>query len=346
MPARLRVFTLQYFHDLGRFRLRVITLRPLHDFKLLPLRVITLRPFTRLAAGLGSSPSPTFMPAIRSSTSIAFGPMHAAWAASFRTLEATGITFAWRSGLASTGAEMSRSGEGALALFGCGRLDRSELAKAERAKSSPSYARVMAITPTSWGSVLPITAAVAIALFVVREGFDFVRRLLADRRRIYAFKIVLARECELNAWTVKVLKEIFSAIDAIENPQPTSKVSIKRSPNGEFYAVIASIDGGSWRSYNIPSPHRETMAKIFVDVATLDRALFAFMLPAYDGLAELQHLRDMLSKASDTDPELGEESFLQGLSGYGLKRLKEIDSALVGLYKHCSGRNELIARIR
>jgi hypothetical protein len=61
-------------------------------------------------------------------------------------------------------------------------------------------------------ALLPSTVIVAVALFVLKEAIEAVRRWRAQRRQIKAFKILLARECELNQWANMSLKRAINEI--------------------------------------------------------------------------------------------------------------------------------------
>lgn len=185
--------------------------------------------------------------------------------------------------------------------------------------------------------VLPITAIVAIAIFAAKEVLEVVRRWKGDQRRLLALKTLLARECELNLWSVKTLRRIALEIDTTERPNPDTVVTIEKTNGGRPYALVLVENGQAGARYPIPRVHRDLMSKLLLEVATLDKALFQAMEPAYDALAELDHVREKLLGAPDAPEELGQTSYLEGLAGYALDEIKEAEDALALLYKHCTG---------
>lgn len=195
-------------------------------------------------------------------------------------------------------------------------------------------------------SLLPVSAFVAILLFVAREIADFFRRRNADGRRVKAMKLILARECELNAYTVASLRTIISEVDTQERPNPGTKVTVGKGGDGEPFAKVTRIQGGDWHAYGIGKAHRDVLSKVLLDVATLDRNLFDVVEPVHDGLATLQHLRDSLLNESAGKDQLGDSLFIEGLADYALKELEKIDVALLTLYKYCTGDAVMKYRIR
>ncbi len=193
---------------------------------------------------------------------------------------------------------------------------------------------------SQFSELLPITAIVALVIFAAKETLEYVRRWRGDQRRLVALKTLLARECELNLWSVKSLRRIASEINTSERPNPGVVVTIQKTPGGRPYARVLTDDKQVGAHYPIPLVHRDLMSKLLLDVATLDKPLFQVMEPAYDALAELDHVRESTLAAPNAPEELGQDSYLEGLAGYALDQIKEAEDALGALYRHCTG-NEL-----
>ena len=64
----------------------------------------------------------------------------------------------------------------------------------------------------SFSSILPATVVAAVVLFVLKELFEGVRRYRGDQRKKQALRSLLARECELNHWTIKSIRDIVETI--------------------------------------------------------------------------------------------------------------------------------------
>jgi hypothetical protein len=194
-------------------------------------------------------------------------------------------------------------------------------------------------------TILPATALVAILLFVAREVLEFRRRKASDKRKVSALKTVLARECELNHTTISSLIDIFTSVDTIDNPNPDTRVTIERTPSGRPYARIESKSAGG-SQLGIPEVHKEIMAKVLLEVASADRELFETMEPAYDGLAEVEHVRQMLVNIDDAPQAIGPTGFLEGLAGYALRELPKTLASSKSLYLHCTGKELTKFRLR
>lgn len=88
------------------------------------------------------------------------------------------------------------------------------------------------------------------------------------------------------------------------------------------------------------------MSKFILDIATLDKNLFEVMEPAYDGLAELEHIRESLINIEDVAAFMEPSSYLEGLADYSVNVIKEVEDALKGLYMHCTGKALTKHRLR
>lgn len=198
----------------------------------------------------------------------------------------------------------------------------------------------------NWLSVLPITAVVAIVVFISKEALEYFRRSGADKRKIAALTALLARECELNYWTIKSLRRIVTEIPTEESPGPQFRFSIEHKPSGRPYAKVVSSDGKLESHLGIPKVHRELMSKFLLDIATLDRKLFEVMEPAYDALAELEHVRETLVNIDDGAGLIPRDDFLAGFAGYAIVELKDAENAVGALYKYCTNRPLTQHRLR
>lgn len=187
-------------------------------------------------------------------------------------------------------------------------------------------------------SLIPITVVAAVLLFILKETVEAIRRIRGDRRKVHALKALLARECELNLWTIKALRSILRNVPKPDDENPEVVVRIERRHDGLPIARIRLIDGGSDSTRGIPKAHRELMSKYLLDVATLDKELFQVLEPAYDAVAELEHVRESLIRVHDDEDEYGENGFFGFFAMYGLDELQETERALSALYTHCTGK--------
>jgi hypothetical protein len=186
----------------------------------------------------------------------------------------------------------------------------------------------------SWAnSLLPITATVAVGLFIVREMLESLRRRRADKRRLSAIKVLLAREIELNYWAIKSYR---AALDAIANALvqvPPGIVTITSLPLGDTYRI--EREGRLELGGGIAKTTAETMSKHLLDVATLNRTLYHKLESSLDAAAELKHVRDsLITYVSHKDSEFPD--LLSGFVIYGRSVLAEIEPKFSDLYRACT----------
>lgn len=197
-----------------------------------------------------------------------------------------------------------------------------------------------------WLTLLPITAVVAIVVFAIKETLEHFRRRSADRRKLAGLISLLARECELNYATIKLLRHIVEKIPNDEHPDPQFSLSIGWKPSGRPYARVLSESRGMQWQLGIPQVHRELMSKFLLDVATLDKRLFELMEPAYDGLAEVEHVRESLLNFEEEVESMRPEDYLAGLADYASGELQGAEDALRKLYTYCTGKPLTRHRLR
>lgn len=200
-----------------------------------------------------------------------------------------------------------------------------------------------------WSSILPVTTIIALIIFFTKETLEFLRRRVADQRRRRAIARFFARECELNLWTIRSLREILTEVSTEENPRPASSVSIHASGNGRPYAEVEKVYEDGTRSnghYPIPSVHRDMMAKYVFDTALLDKKLFESSETALDALAELDHIRESLLRALHPPEFMTHNDYLEAFSGYALDELLDVEKSLSELYLICTDKKLENHRLR
>lgn len=197
-----------------------------------------------------------------------------------------------------------------------------------------------------WLSFVPITVVVAIGVFAIKETFELLRRRSGDARRVRGLKALLARECELNYWAIKSFRRILNEIPTQENNNWQMRVTIEKTGSGRPFAKVVSDDGGIEAHYGIPQVHRELMSKFLLDVATLDKDFFEILEPAFDAVAELEHIRESLVSARYAPEDIGQDGYLEGFAGYALNEIKDAEMCLANLYVYCTGQALTKHRLR
>ena len=190
---------------------------------------------------------------------------------------------------------------------------------------------------------LPVTVVAAIALFVLKESFELVRRYKSEGRTKKALRALLAVECERNHFTVKNLRGILEVVQAWKQDDPFSiKISLKFSRDGEITFHQLTYDDGAGSQSVVRTTHRDFMSKQLLAVATLDADLYRALQPALDAVNEMEHVRQSLISHME-DPE---RTHLAGFAEYGLKELDVAFNKLNTLYITCTGKELENYRIR
>jgi hypothetical protein len=125
-----------------------------------------------------------------------------------------------------------------------------------------------------WTSLIPITVVAAFFLFVIKEMVEWLKRWRADKRKVAAIKILLARECELNKWTLLKLREAVTEIKETFEEKDGAEYSIERMPPDKI-TFKETIDGDLAGSWPLTPTYTDLMSKQMLDIAILDKNLFA-----------------------------------------------------------------------
>lgn len=117
---------------------------------------------------------------------------------------------------------------------------------------------------------LPVTVTAAIILFIAKESLELYRRYNSDVRKGKALRTLLARECELNYWTYKILLKTANVIAEDFEEGTAANYKIRRSSSGQeiFLHDLGSVSSGSWP---LPPAHCEFMRDVLLDVANLEK---------------------------------------------------------------------------
>lgn len=143
-------------------------------------------------------------------------------------------------------------------------------------------------------SLLPITALVAVVIFIAKEVIEAVRRWQGNARRKTAFRKLLARECELNHWAIRALRSICSDLVELPNAHLHAVFTIEYPKSGRVYACIDSEAKGQFGKSAVPVIHNAQLEKNLLDIATIDEGLLKVAEPALSAVAELEHVRESL----------------------------------------------------
>ena|ERR1043165_1071094 len=193
-------------------------------------------------------------------------------------------------------------------------------------------------------ALLPVTVVAAFLLFILKELLEWIRRYRTDVRKAKAFRILLARECELNYWAYGRLKKTLEIIKSGLDGEEPEHFAISQGEHSEirFEHYLHDTSRGSWPLSDF---HTDIMNKVMLDVAILDEELYSKLDAAFDAVAELKHVRQILLELVSGEQE-EDKAHLEGFPDYGLPVLKEALKDLKALYKTCTGEWKIPPRLR
>jgi hypothetical protein len=188
----------------------------------------------------------------------------------------------------------------------------------------------------SFRQLLPVTALIAILIFLVKEYLEGRRRKAADARKVQALKKVLARECQLNYSAIGRLRDTLTAMQESGVTKDATRLSISKSPAGGYLYMIKNSTG-SGHGGMLVGIQRDSLLKYLVEIAGLDESFYSKCEIALDGLSEADHVFQSLVHGPEKHFPSTPENYYEGLADYGLGELNDSIAALQDLYLVCTG---------
>lgn len=197
-------------------------------------------------------------------------------------------------------------------------------------------------------SILPITVVTAIILFFSKEVLEFYKKGKENKRKLFAYKALLAEELELNLWAQKRLLSIVTDIEGQEEEYPNAKYTLLVKESGQEY--IHGYDGEDLiESFPIPIVHEKYYEKFISNIAELDADLFNLAQSSYEEVRNMAHVRNGLIKgllAEENNEPFPHDIRKSGFLDYAQRELKDAYSAMNMLYKECAGKELTVHRLR
>lgn len=128
-----------------------------------------------------------------------------------------------------------------------------------------------------------VAIGAAFIIFLTREFLEFFRRRDARKRKLEAIKSYLARQCELNHWFIRGMKDSL-ALAAAYSDDENSKIEVKFMRNGETRLIINKGSGDS-SGRMIPAVRTAELESKIIEVAELDPNLSIILDAACEGAA-------------------------------------------------------------
>lgn len=182
---------------------------------------------------------------------------------------------------------------------------------------------------------LPVTVLCAIGLFVTKEGAEFFKKRAEKKRKITAYKSLIAEECMKNAWALKSLR---SHVKALGDPC-LGRVLLQATSYGDILTHLYEDDSGGGAP--IVDVHSKIFEKAVVDIAVIDSELFSYSKVAYEALAEVTNCLNQLREFSRKNDLM----HLKRLADYSSDVLDIAEADLKSLFIFCTGK-ELSPKVR
>ena len=147
---------------------------------------------------------------------------------------------------------------------------------------------------TNFTTILPVAALIAVLLFILKESIEWIRRHNADGRKKKALRLILARECERNHWSINSIRGVLETIKEklTEEPPPTFRFIFPKSGKTLFRVVYPGDEMTEGSA--LAETYQDIFNKYLLDVATLDKTLYEDLQRACDAIAEVEHVRQSL----------------------------------------------------
>ncbi|MGE6790623.1 hypothetical protein ACQKFS_01140 [Pseudomonas guineae] len=177
---------------------------------------------------------------------------------------------------------------------------------------------------------------------------DVFKKKSEKKRKIFAYKSLLAEELELNLWAKKRLLSIVTTIEEQEAEHPNAKYKLIKKEAGQEY--IHGYDAGNLiESCPIPIVHDKYYEKLISSIAELDANLFHLAQNSYEEVRNMAHVRLGLIKglcAEENDEPFPHDIRKSGFLDWAKDELNEAYTAMNSLYKECKGKELTEHRLR
>lgn len=121
---------------------------------------------------------------------------------------------------------------------------------------------------------IPITAVIALMIFILKEIIEARRRWQADKRKRKASCTLLAEEIERNTWTLKLIKRLIEDCVTAHNEKTLNAVKlIKEEVTGDIRFQL-EWKNGKYESNKLFHVHVDRLERLIHGIAELDEVLF------------------------------------------------------------------------
>ncbi|WP_299827094.1 hypothetical protein [uncultured Roseobacter sp.] len=182
-------------------------------------------------------------------------------------------------------------------------------------------------------NLLPITVLGAVALFLVKETLEGIRRRNATKRKRRAMRRMLKDELERNKWALRSLRNSVNMVESLLQ-RPLATISLRTDRLGGRKIRLQEDGDGAYSERPLPEIHSDFIKENVLEIALVDKKIFEEALAVLDALAEMEHvLKGVLDYSESQDM-----GFLKGFAEYAHKELDDCETALANLYTKITGK--------
>lgn len=194
----------------------------------------------------------------------------------------------------------------------------------------------------NYESILPPTVIAAAIIFAVREILELVRKIRARKRKIKAYKKILAEELERNFWTWKSLTSAVTRLQSYRKIDIEISHRVITTPSGAQHLESRYEDGTLSSESNLPRASRNSFERVLLGLAEEDECLYDLASLAYDEISDLGHIRAGLINELAAEDDVHLDGFLK----YAAVVLDSAIGPIKNLYNACSGSELKLRKLR
>ncbi len=142
---------------------------------------------------------------------------------------------------------------------------------------------------------IPITAAIAILLFIAREIFDLIKKRRQENNKRKAISFLLAEELKINYWSHVSLFRAYKQLAELIEQYPDAVYRVRTTRfDKDIFEYKEEPDDEFWSGHPIPKFINDKYKSLLPSLAELDIDCANILEKTYEQVAELEHFRQTL----------------------------------------------------
>ena len=187
---------------------------------------------------------------------------------------------------------------------------------------------------TDLANLVPPAVITAAGIFILKEVLEFARKRRARRRKIKAYRKIIAEELERNFWAWKSLRSAVTRIQGYRDEGVEASHKVVLVPSGAQHLETRYLDGTLSSGSNLPKESRSSFERVLLGLAEEDDELYTLASEAYDEISEIGHIRASLINQLGSEEDFHFDGFLE----YAVETLDSAIGPIRCLYRACTGK--------